>query len=286
MPIRPIAVLLLASGLLLGACTATPSRTASNTPYVEAFAASRYSDAYDAAVEAAAQTRGHKQEEAALVAGLSAHALGRNAEAERWLAALEASTDLSISGKSSATLGLMAQERGEHQSASRLLSQAAKKLQGDEAARAAIYAGDSFHAIQKPSDAQAMYLLAQRRATQDSLRVMVSDRLAGNIPPARTASLTPSGSTTPPSTTLRPAPAGPSKQRLTVQVGAYTRSSSAQAQARRLMDRYSVRVVPILSAQNRQLFAVRVGEFSSRDAAEAVRRNLGGTAAVVSMAHE
>ncbi len=266
------------------------SANASKESYIEQYSSGQYTQAYDNAVEAAGQLRGPKYDQAALTAGLSAHALGRNAEAVRWLSPLEKNPDVGVAGKAGATLGLIAQERGEHETAVKLLTRASSKLTGDEAARASMYAGDSMAALGKAEDAKKAYAQAEKKlATDGNLKLMVADRMRGNIPPAgKTGASFATGSTDgatsqKPRTTSGASVSGSSiaPQSLTVQTGAYKDRKKAETEARQIANSKGVaaRVVPILK-DGQMLYAVRVGSFSNRTAAENIRRNVGGKAVV------
>ncbi|HLP85217.1 MAG TPA: SPOR domain-containing protein [Phycisphaerales bacterium] len=238
--------------------------------FVALYASGSYSDAYEGAVAAAGSEKGPRRDEAALIAGLSSHALNRNSEAVRWLAPLENRNDRQVSGKASATMGLIAQERGEHETAARLLSKAASRLEGDEAARAAMYAGDSFKQLGQSQQAEESYQNARRLVVNDGdLRVMIGDRIAGKAITSRP-------------TTTAGASKGTATTRnsmLTVQIGAFSSMETAQKEAQKVASRANVRIVPILSGGKR-LYAVRVGQFSNRDAAETIRKQIGGKAVV------
>lgn len=245
-------------------CSSSPTSTKSGSgDYVAQYASGQYSDAYNNAVQAAGTLRGAKRDQAALTAGLSAHALNRDAEAIRWLAPLETNSDPGVAGKSSATLGLIAQGRGEHETAARLLTKASNKLTGDESARAAMYAGDSYRALNNPSEATRMYKQAEQRLASDAnLRMMLTERQRGGGAVAG-GGATSSGT-----------------RDLTVQVGAFRDRATADREAKALAQRgVTARVVP-LQRDGQQLWAVRVGKFTNRTAAENIRKTVGGKAVI------
>ncbi|MFN7314956.1 MAG: SPOR domain-containing protein [Phycisphaerae bacterium] len=273
-----IAATLVALTLFAGGCASNKPRNdapsgqrtsqQAREDYVALYARGEYSDAYEGAVAAAGTLSGPKRDEASLIAGLSSHALNRNAEAVRWLAPLENRNDNQLAGKAAATMGLIAQERGEHETAARLLSKAAARLDGDEAARAAMYAGDSFRQLGQSQQADESYQNARRLVVSDSdLRVMIGDRIAGKAATPR------------PSTATAAKGAQPRTTMLTVQLGAFSSLETAQKEAQKVATRANVRIVPILSGGKR-LYAVRVGQFSNRDAAETIRKQIGGKAVV------
>ncbi len=233
--------------------------------YVQLFETGQYTAAYEQASREAEKSTGTPKNEASLIAGLSAQALNKNAEAVRWLKPLSTGTDPVLVGKSNAALGLIAQERGEHEQAAQHLLIAGEKLQGDEAARSSMYAGDSLSVLGKHDEATAAYTRAQQQVVNDGgLRIMVGDRLRGVVP-------------TKVATAPRQAPVAPSS--LTVQVGAWSNIATAQHQAQKVASKGQVRIVPILKDGHR-LYAVRVGRFSSREAAEQVKTVIGGSAVV------
>jgi len=266
----------MAGTLGMAGCSSTSSKTSTSGGsggggggnYVEQYASGQYSDAYNNAVEATGTQRGPKRDQAALTAGLSAHALNRDSEAIRWLGPLENNSDPGVSGKSSATLGLIAQQRGEHETAIKLLTRASQKLTGDESARAAMYAGDSYRAMGNNAEATRMYKQAESRlATDENLKLMLGDRLQGRAPFAAGKG----GQGTGISTGTRD---------LTVQVGAFKDRATADREAKSLASRgVTARVVPI-SRDAQQLWAVRVGKFSNRSAAENIRKSVGGKAVI------
>jgi cell division protein FtsN len=145
---------------------------------------------------------------------------------------------------------------------------AAARLDGDEAARAAMYAGDSFRQLGQSQQADESYQNARRLVVSDSdLRVMIGDRIAGKAATPRPSTAT-AAKGAPPRTTM-----------LTVQLGAFSSLETAQKEAQKVATRANVRIVPILSGGKR-LYAVRVGQFSNRDAAETIRKQIGGKAVV------
>lgn len=258
------------AGVWLAACAASPGST-SSASYIDDYAAGRYSEALQGARVASANLqKTRERERAALIAGQSAHALNRTADSERFLRPLTESTDPEIAGSASATLGLIAQDRRLHHEAARHLSVAAAKLRGDEAARAALYAGDSLRAVGKHPEAREMYKRAQSLLESDTnARRLIADRL--------------SGSGTGGTVLGSPTTGG---GRYTLQVGAFATRERAQRQA----DRFSSTAAALglgsprisrLSSGGRELFVVQFGRFSSRPTADATRLKLGGGAVVV-----
>lgn len=194
--------------LVVGGCASRPST--SKTPaedYASMYASGQYQAALESSSKVAGSLRAYDKAKASLIAGLSAQALNRNADAKKFLTPLLEENDPGIAGKAAAALGLIAQEAGQHAEAANLLSAASKQLLNDDKARAAMYAGDSFRAIGKLDEAQKHYLLAQEAIREEgNLRLLVGERLTSlgkqaavknAMPkPTGTASTTPSGGST------------------------------------------------------------------------------------------
>jgi septal ring-binding cell division protein DamX len=232
--------------------------------YNALFAQNRYADSYDAAAKVAGSKNPLLKDHASLVAGLSARALDRTADAKRWLTPIANNADASIAGQASAALGAIALEEGRHRDAAPLFLSAGTKLKGDDAARAFMYAGDSLLALGKPADANAAYLKAQGQLASDSqLKVALGDRLAGGGPPPSTAKATPQ-------------PSGG----FTVQTGAFSTLSKAKAEAAKLASRGITRTLPLRDPRGKTLYAVQIGRFQSKQEADRFRRSLGRTAFV------
>lgn len=251
--------------LVCGCSTASSAKPAPTKPtgYMALYESGRYADAYEDASRTAGSPRGGNPR-AAVIAGLSAMALNRNAEAERWLKPYVDSADPWVAGQSSAALGLIAKEQKRPAEAVDLLVKASSRLRGDESARALMYAGDASREQKKESQAVGLYTQARDKVETDAgLRMMIGDRLAkpGLVPTY--------GS--------KPSMNGP----FSVQAGAFAERSKAEALARRVANQGPTRIYPIL-ARGRPMYAVRIGPYGTKAAAETVRRRVGTTAFLVS----
>lgn len=265
---RGLRLVALSAALLMAGCQSTPK--AGSSDYRELYERRQYADAYRAAMEAQTQGSSVQREQAALIAGLSAAALNRNDEADRILRPLLQSNDATVSGKAAAQLGLIAYERDRHAEASDLLGTASSKLQGDEGARASLYAGDALRAQGRTAEARSMYERAQSQVEQDSaIRVLASDRLAAVSGTQATGG-----------------------GNFTVQMGAFSSFQRAQVQADRFRARAQAAGLPtprIVQTRNQAgvtVFAVRVGRFQTRQQAEAARANLGPDARIMTATGE
>jgi len=255
----------LGAGTSLTGCAT--STVTSDTSYVELFSTGQYSESYESASKVAGSMRGANRDQAALIAGLSAQALNRNDDAKRWLTPLVMNSDAGIAGKSNATLGLIAQEQGDHQKAVEFLTKAGKRMTGDESARAFMYAGDSLKTQRKTTQAMEMYSLAKEKVVDDSaLRTMIGDRISG------------------PGTIHASPPPGAGKY--TVQAGAFSSLTRAKTEAKALRSKGAPRTVPIKSSAGQTLYAVRLGYFKTKQEADLLRKILGSRAIVTTTAGE
>jgi tetratricopeptide (TPR) repeat protein len=266
------AVLWVGVGTFLGGCASSQPKTAD---YNAQFASGRYSDAYENASKVASSLHAENRDQAALVAGLSARALGRNQEAKNWLTPLAANADAAIAGKACVALGSIAQEEGRHVEAADYFTRAGSRLPGDDAAHALMCAGDSLRALHKPQQAMAKYQEAKAKVVSDQhLRVEIGDRLAGGGPPmTAAAAVKPAGPTSPKASTAR---AG----RFTVQTGAYASLNKAKALAKRYQAKGPAKTVALKDHSGRTVYAVQVGRYATRQDAEKVRQAVGNGAIV------
>jgi len=242
------------------------SSSKAGSDYVTAYEQGRYAEAYESASRIADKKSGQERERAGLIAGLSAQRLGRDSDAERWLAPVLTSPDSAIAGRAGAALGLISQETGRNREAAAFLEKASSKLAGDEAARASMYAGDSYRALGQPAEALIAYTRAQAMVESDAqLRGMIADRMA-------------SGSAGGPGSAV--------KGSWSVQMGAFSTEKNAQTEAAKAARFGAPRVVPITSSKGQRLFAVRVGAFPSRADADALKARIGPTARVLQVNDE
>ncbi|MFA6045967.1 MAG: SPOR domain-containing protein [Phycisphaerales bacterium] len=249
---------------VLGGCKSA-QQTPRGNDYASLYAQGRYSDAYDSAVRVAGTPKGGSPQ-AALIAGLSAQALGREADAQRWLTPLVDNADPNVAGKSGAALGLIAKENGENTKAAALLEKASTRLQDDDAARALMYAGDANRSMKREMEAHALYLRARDKATRDvTLKGAIESRLAGAGKPSTVVTA--------------------STGRWSVQGGAFATVAKAQSMMTRLATKGPVRIVP-LNKTGTRLYYVRVGRYATKTEAENVRRAIGAPAFVVDASDE
>lgn len=252
---------------LVSGCASTGAQQAGqpSDSYLLAYEEGRYGEAASLAEIAYSRAEGADRERAALVAGLSAQALDRRNDAQRWLSPLLTSDDAEVAGRASAALGLIEQRRGNHERAVTLLRDASVKLRGDEAARASFYAGESYSALGRTRAARIEYSIAANTATSPELRDMIRSR-SGEIGPSggQVSSLASSAS-----------------GRFTVQVGAYSTRQNALNAA----DQASARAARLGVGQTRitertdlgsVLYVVQVGRFATHLAATEALRQMGG----------
>jgi tetratricopeptide (TPR) repeat protein len=216
--------------------------------YIEQYKHGQYLQAKAGAEKKMASSSGLARDQAALIAGLSAQAEGQRAEAKRLLRPLLTHGDRELAGRAGAALGLIAQEEGDKRGAADLLTEAASKLTGDEAAKAAMYGGDMLLSLGRKEAANAQYASGMRTAVSESLKGELRERLAG--------------------------------WRFTVQLGAFSSFGNAERRAGQVREtaRTGGAGEPrILTEVNKgkTMYTVQVGEFVSRQEAAAVKTRLG-----------
>lgn len=247
-------------GSALGGCASSPPAGAKPT-YVELFNQNKYQEAYTEASEAIPKSQGPAREQAQYYAGLSASRLNRHTDAEKLLGPLTQSRDTLVAGNASAELGLIALEKARFKEAAELLESASNKLVGNDAARAAVYAGDARRSMNELAAARSMWERAKAlNPTDPTVRNMIDARLSPTAAPVNTG-------------------------KYTVQLGAFSSRLNAQAQLDRHLARASGVGVPLrivqVASRGRTLFAVRAGRFVSKPEADRIARELGPQAATV-----
>lgn len=255
----------------LGGCATGGSGGSS---YLTEYNNRNYAQAYKLAEDQAGRSSGANREQAALIAGLSAHALNRTDDAKKWLEPLAVSSkDNQISGRAGATLGIIAAEQKRNDVAVRYLTEAAGKLDGNDAARAWLYAGDSYKALNKPTEAREAYAKAEALVTDGSeLESMARQRIAAPIVPQMDVA--------PYRGAIGTAP--PAGSKFTVQLGAFSSKAGAEDAARRIgrpaMAIGQPYVVQTTSKAGKPVHALRVGGFATADQARkaAQAANLAG----------
>ena len=247
-------MLVVALGLIGGIPGCAQQRTGGSADSVALYEMGRPGDALIKARSEHRGATGKARERAALTAGLSAHSLGRDTEAEGWLRPLESSRDDRVSGRAVATLGLIAMDRGEHAGAARLLERASRELTGEAGARAQFHAAENFALSGNPDTARLHMRLALARTGDELLRSTIRSRL---------------GITG-----------------YTLQVGAFAeRANAVRAQDRvrmssSLLGLGEPMIVQKASATGARLYVVRVGAFPDARAAREARARLGNTGVV------
>lgn len=278
------AILALFIAGLAGCATEPPSRPApgsmTKAPYSDAFVAGRYNEAYQQAVETINETApGRQRDEAALVAGLSASQIDRSEDARRWLEPLTRSSERDIAGRAGAGLGLMNQERGRHLEAAALLKEASEKLTGDEAARAAYQAGQSYEALGQRDQARVQYALAANQATDPALKSRAQQRgqssAVAALPPTKTGG-TGGGSA---------GGASGSGGAYALQLGVFAKLQNAEECVRKnspIATRLGLGLPRVEQRvdDGRTVYAVRVGHFATKDEASGRKRSFPGSAVV------
>jgi tetratricopeptide (TPR) repeat protein len=255
-PCGVVMMVLMLGALSLGGCGSN-RRSDSLESITEAYRAGRFAESGAKAEAFAKDSTGADRDRAALIAGQSAFAMSNRTSAERWLRPLTSNVDPEVAGNANATLGLLAFNERRYAQAAVMLSAATSRLSGDDGARAALYAGDSYEQLGQAVQARASFQRGLQMAQDASLKRSIQDRLVQ----------------------------GP----YTIQVGAFqTRQRAEQAQvqhaaAAKRAGLPAPRVVPTTAGPGSQLFAVQIGTFTTRPAAESARARSGLPGAVLSL---
>lgn len=251
-----LAALIVAAAVMPGGCASSGGQR--HATALAAFEAGDYAEAQRMATSDAERASGRKKDEAALIAGMSARALKRDSDAEHWLRPLTTnSRHADIAGTASAELGLLLADNGRHQEAIDLLETSARRLGGDEAARALFQAGESYNAMGRPELAKIAWRRALRDVKDPALRGTIESRL--------------------------------SLSGYTVQLGAFAdraNASKTAESARAMTQRLNIdppRIVERTAPNGRRLFVVQAGVFPSKQEAEAAKSRLGTQAVVARM---
>lgn len=268
---------LMLMALCLGGCSnqKASGTDSSRSRYLSLYNRGEYAEAYrEASKVAISNTTAGEFEQAALIAGESAHALKRYEDAQRWLNQVKDSPNRQLSGHALATLGLIEQQFGRETKAAELLSQAGTKLGSDDAARAYLFAGDSYSRLGRKSDADEAWGKARSLVKYDNaLRANIVGRLGGGqVPqgvngPVTTVAGSGSGGRG----------AGQSAGGWTLQVGAFSTLSRAVDRSKQISPAAAKaglaapRAVMTRDKTGKVIYAVRIGNYPSKQAAEAAK---------------
>jgi tetratricopeptide (TPR) repeat protein len=171
--LKVVAVLALAAaGGVAGGCRSTGG----SLSYAQAYEQRLYGEAFAKALPIAENPRAKDAERAALIAGMSAHALGQREDAKRLLTPLVGSKNADVSGRARVTLGLLAEQEGDVSRATSLLRSGAERLDGDDAARAKLQAGAALERIGLREMALQQYHAGINEADDPNLRTLLRDR--------------------------------------------------------------------------------------------------------------
>lgn len=223
--------------MLLSAC-GSPQAARDLDQAMDLYGRGSYAEALTEAEAAAASGQGTVKDQANYIAGLSAYRLGELDRAEQALNQAARSTNRETAGSAYAMLGTLRYESRRYSEAAEAFRSASELLSGEEAAEAA------------------------RQATA------ASDAAHGK-PPANL----PHG--------MRRATADSATGTWTIQLGAFRDRSNADSAANDVRGTASkhglgqVSVVPTRDAAGKPVYAVRVGSFATRRAADDARRALG-----------
>lgn len=238
----------------LSACNAPPAGQRLDAARA-AYAGGDYAVAFREAELAANASTPAIREEAAYLAGMSAHRRHDLVNAERYLKIAAASDDARLSGQALAELGLIYAGLNWHQQAARHLLAAAAKLEGQDRANAYFHAAVAQQKMGQWAQARTHLILARNYSTDEALRTQAIEQLKVTG--------------------------------YTLQLGAFASPSNAQKEAQRraaaLTSTPSTqpRITTVFDARHGQLYLVQVGQFTTFDSAVQARTRIGVPDAVV-----
>lgn len=258
----PVATACIAAAMLAAAgCATSPSKQLADARSL--YDQGQYDKSLAAADEARASVEGGTgskdaslRAEAAYVAGMSASKLNDLPIAEQRLAIAAASDDPDVAGRAYAQLGGIKFKQRRYRDAASDYDEAAKRLEGEDAAKA-------------------------RAEASAALRQLGSAAPVAGSPPSSAGSRAPAGAAS-----ASGAPASPSRTASsagwTLQGGCFRDRANAERSAKTLSSATvakglgPARVVPVAEG-NGTLFCVMIGEYPTRELAEAAKRKLDRT---------
>ena len=219
---------------------------------VERYEAGDYGESYRLASLVSDSETGRTREHADLIAGMAAYHIDRPDEARTRLTPLATSTDDEVAGKASAVLGLVDMDAGLPHSAVARFRTAARRLEGNDRARALMLVGNTQIELGHDAEALAAYEAGLKIVEDPKTRAALNDgrRMVAAHP-------------------------------YTIQIGAFARVDNATRSASRLRVRaeglgLAVPWIDVIRDRaGQELHAVRVGRFESRVDADRARKKLG-----------
>ncbi|MBY0307745.1 MAG: SPOR domain-containing protein [Phycisphaerales bacterium] len=232
----------------IAAATLAACQQPKQLSYQEAYEQRLYDQALDKASLVAGDDHAPDRSRAALVAGMSAQALGKTSEAKQYLAPLRVCPDKDIAARAKASLGLIAKGEGKNAEAVVLLKSSAEQLDGDDAAQAQLNAGDAYRKLGLEAQAREAYANAKTEAEDPTLRAAADQK-------------------------SRP-------QTFFVQCGAYSTRQAAERQVKAIRAKVIKAGQPApaiiqLNPNGTPLFVVQVGPYRDRQAAMVARGRIG-----------
>jgi cell division protein FtsN len=222
--------------------------------YQQAYEQKLYPQAFDKASQIGTDEHAPDRLRAALVAGMSAQSMGKNEEARKWLVPLKYCPDKDIAARARASLGLIAKSEGKSAEAATLLAGSADNLEGDDAAKAKMIAGDTYRQMGLESKAREEYTEAKSEAEDPSLKAKAD---------------------------LKARP-----QSYFVQCGAYSTRQAADKQVKAIKPQVTKAGQPAptvlqMTPNGTPLFVVQVGPYADRQQAMSAKARMNLTSAAV-----
>lgn len=271
---RTLAHVLALAVVFVAACASTNPR-ASIDQSIAAYDKKDYKQSLTLALDAQQHATNTKDaDESAYMAGMSAYELADYATADRWLSEAARSSDNWIAGEAGVMLGNTKLQLKQPSAAARAFATAAGRLQGEDAKKARIAAGNAYREAGNQRSADEQFRMADVQTT------VVVD------PPKTTPPATKLGAGSPNSNQASAAPTGA----FVLQAGAYRDESKARKRADELRDRATKagfgapRVVAKKANDGSTLWVVQIGGFADRRTADTALGKLGASGVVVGRA--
>jgi SPOR domain len=207
----------------------------------------------------------------ALIAGMSSYKIGNMDQAQKFAIQASSAQDGNVSGGALVLLGDINLSQHHPQEAAVFYSQAAEKLSGSDAVRARECAERARNMVEAPAIATVVVLGKERDKSEDA---EIASAPAWTLQP-KTTSAAPLRAATK-SAVDHPAGNSVADREFTIRAGSYSTQAAAKQRSKDLASDLkrskapTARIDTIHSAKGEELFAVRIGTWPTRAAAEKV----------------
>ena len=211
----------------------------------------------------------------ALIAAMSSYKLGNLDQAQKFAIQASSAQDGNVSGGALVLLGDINLSQHHPQEAAVFYSQAAEKLSGSDAVRARECAERARNMVEAPAIATVVVLGKERDKSEDA---EIASAPAWTLQP-KTTSAAPQRAATK-SAVNHPAGNSVADREFTIRAGSYSTQAAAKQRSKDLASDLkrskapTARIDTIHSAKGEELFAVRIGTWPTRAAAEKVLNSI------------